>query len=123
MKNLHKKIGVAVLSGALLMGGVLASGKSFVYANNGFDDYLSIESKKHDFDIIDSYYNGSNENFKNAAAVLEYYGMSYVGKIPRISYEDFINKKKQNQLKRGIYIVRFDSFRALIGVGGIDIEK
>lgn len=42
--------------------------------------------------------------------------MSYVGKIPRISYEDFINKKKQNQLKRGIYIVRFDSFRALIGV-------
>lgn len=113
MKRLYKKIGIVVLSGAILMGGVFASCKSFIYADNfNFNLYINKVSYELDFDVINDHYRGSPSDLREAASFLNDYGLYSVKQIQRI---ESINLKKEN-LKPGMYIVNFGYRVVLIGV-------
>ena len=114
MKSLYKKIGIVVLSGALLMGGVFVSGKSFAYAYDiSIINELSYYLK---FDVIDPNY----DEAKKKDDVLEFgffYGVSSEKEIGFFSdFNEFIYKLENKKLPKGMYIVIFEGVKVLVGI-------
>lgn len=112
MKSLNQKIGVVVLSGALLIEGAFVSGKSFVHANDiSLLNELSYYLK---FDVIDDNYNGDKDIDVSQFGM--YYGVDSLEKVKNFDYNEFIYKLEKKQIPKGMYIVDFGNFKALIGV-------
>lgn len=114
MKSLHKKIIIGALAGAVLIGGVFESCKSFVYAYGfDFNSHINKLSYKHSFDIIiDNYNSSSPSDLRYAASFFNDYGLSFVRQIKPIDSKEL----EERRLDPGMYSVNFGYRMILIGV-------
>ena len=113
MKNLHKKIGIVVLSAALLMGGSFASGKSFVHAYDV--DLINELSYYLNFDVIDPNYDVSKKH-DDVLKFGSYYGVHSEDKIKYFDLNEFLYNVENKVLPKGMYIVSFGGLKALVGI-------